>query len=82
MAEIQVKPIETPFFHAVPAPNGVKSPHAITTHIEGWKAILSFVEKDPVFFGQFVDMYPRFVLHRAVKSVRCNPVKCIVETQI
>jgi cystathionine gamma-synthase len=73
MAEIDVKPIETPFLHGIPAPNGVKSPHAITTHLDGWKDIMNFVNKDPAFFGSFVDMYPRLILHKDVKKVRCTP---------
>jgi hypothetical protein len=70
MAGREVKPIDTPFFHGIPGPNGVKSPHALTTHLQGWDAILAFVTKDPVFFGSFVDIYPRFVFHREVKRVR------------
>jgi cystathionine gamma-synthase len=69
MSQIIVKPIDTPYFHAVPAPDGVRSQHAITTHLPGWDAVVRFVAKDPDLFAQFVDMYPRFVLHRNVKAV-------------
>jgi cystathionine gamma-synthase len=69
MPAFEVKPIETPYLHAIPAPNGVRSPHAITTHLHGWKHVMKFVEKDPVFLGSFIDMYPRLIPHRDVKKV-------------
>jgi hypothetical protein len=77
MADIQIKPIDTPYFHAVPAPDGIRPRHAITTHVEGWDAIVSFAAKDPTFWSKFVDMYPRFVLHRDVKAVRTSPIPMI-----
>jgi cystathionine gamma-synthase len=62
---IQIKPIETAWFHAVPpAPR-----HAITTHLPGWELILEFTKKKPEFFARFVDMYPRFILHKDIKQV-------------
>ncbi|KAF2396607.1 PLP-dependent transferase [Trichodelitschia bisporula] len=34
-----------------------------------WANMLEFLKGDPAFFAKFVDMYPRFVLHRDVKQL-------------
>jgi hypothetical protein len=65
-----VKPIETACFHALPHYGKSEAAyHAITTHMPGWELMLEFTKKKPEFFAKFVDMYPRFVLHRDVKKV-------------
>jgi hypothetical protein len=62
---IEILPIDTECFHAMPpAPR-----HAISTHIPGWDLTVEFSKKDPAFFAKFIDMYPRYVLHRDVKQV-------------
>lgn len=63
---IEVLPIETEYFYAIPpAPR-----HAISTHLPGWDLIVEFAKRDPVFWVQFHDMYPRFLIHRDIKQVR------------
>jgi hypothetical protein len=68
-----VTPIATPAFHAIPSPNSqTPAHHAITTHMPGWDMMLEFTKKKPEFFAKFVDMYPRFILHRDVKKVNVD----------
>jgi hypothetical protein len=31
--------------------------------------MLEFTKKEPEFFAKFVDMYPRFILHKKIKQV-------------
>ncbi len=64
-----VTPLETPTYHAIPPAPGHTNDHAITTHMPGWELALEFLEKKPEFFQRFVDMYPRFVLHKNIKKV-------------
>lgn len=59
-------PITTVPFHAIPpAPR-----HAVSTHLPGWDNAIRLGKRDPELLAQFVDMYPRFVLHRDIKTVR------------
>ncbi|TLD35082.1 O-succinylhomoserine (thiol)-lyase [Venturia nashicola] len=64
-AVMEILPVETKCFHAMPpAPR-----HAISTHLPGWDLMVEFAKRDPAFWAQFHDMYPRFLIHRDVKQV-------------
>lgn len=63
-----VAPVETPSYHAIPPAPGHTNDHAITTHMPGWELVLEFIQRNPDFFKRFVDMYPRFVLHKDIKK--------------
>lgn len=65
---MEILPIETKCFHAMPpAPR-----HAISTHLPGWDLMVEFAKRDPAFWAQFHDMYPRFLIHRDIKQVRIS----------
>ncbi|KAF1816803.1 cystathionine gamma-synthase, converts cysteine into cystathionine [Eremomyces bilateralis CBS 781.70] len=62
---LHVAPIDTAHYHAIPpAPR-----HAVSTHLPGWDNVIRLGKKDPGLIAQFVNMYPRFVLHKDVKSL-------------
>jgi hypothetical protein len=68
---IEIQPLDTKTFHGVPSPEGkgTAAHHAVTTHMPGWDLMLEFTKKNPEFFAKFVDMYPRFIIHRDIKAV-------------
>ncbi|KAF8420977.1 cystathionine gamma-synthase, converts cysteine into cystathionine [Tirmania nivea] len=59
------KTIQTATFHALPpAPR-----HAITTHLPTWECMIQLSKLEPEFLANFVDMYPRILLHKDIKQL-------------